>query len=270
MIERTFQHIPGVGPWRERDLWARGIVTWDDFPPPGVVAMSPVLDEGARQRIADAREALAAKDLDRLARMIPPREHWRLYPAFQDEAAFFDIECDGADGALKPTVASVFDASGIRVFIAGRNLDELPAALAERRLWVTFNGSAFDVPVLQRCFPDLRQAVAHVDLRHLCRRVRLFGGLKEIEDQVGLSRPLHLRGVNGFEAVLLWRAYRAGDAQALRVLVEYNLYDAVDLRALLDIAYNRAVENLAFDGPRLRVFERGDVLYDVSKQVLSL
>ncbi len=41
MLQRTFQHIPGVGPWREKDLWARGFRTWDDFPAAGTgVAIS--------------------------------------------------------------------------------------------------------------------------------------------------------------------------------------------------------------------------------------
>src|SRR4051812_45479834 len=93
MLRRTFQHIPGVGPWREKDLWARGIATWDDFPDAGDgVVLSLKGDEVARRRIAEAREALAARDLARLAGLLPPREHWRLYSEFVQQAVFFDIE----------------------------------------------------------------------------------------------------------------------------------------------------------------------------------
>src|SRR5688500_3067029 len=124
MILRTFQHIPGVGPWREKDLWARGIETWDDFPAAGgSVGIAPQADDLARERISQAREALAARDLARLAAMIPARAQWRLYPAFADEAVFFDIEADGV-GEHLPTVASVFDDRGVRPFISGRNLDD--------------------------------------------------------------------------------------------------------------------------------------------------
>ena len=35
MIRRTFQLIPGGGPWREKDLWARGMLSWEALPPPG-------------------------------------------------------------------------------------------------------------------------------------------------------------------------------------------------------------------------------------------
>jgi uncharacterized protein YprB with RNaseH-like and TPR domain len=271
MIRRTFQHIPGVGPWREKDLWARGIATWDDFPEEGgEVAISRQGDAVARERIERARQALAARELRSLAALIPPREQWRLYPEFEREVAFLDVETDGRD-ELRPTVVSVFDHSGLRAFIQGRNMEALPAALAESAIWVTFNGRCFDLPVLKSHFPELVEPAAHVDLRFLCRKVRLKGGLKEIEDGLGLGRPPHLRGTNGWDAVLLWRRYLAtGDIEPLRFLVEYNLYDTFHLKTLLDVAYNRAIHQLAVDEPPRRVFERGDILYDVSRLLLDL
>ncbi|WP_375764802.1 ribonuclease H-like domain-containing protein [Archangium gephyra] len=271
MLRRTFQLIPGVGPWKEKDLWARGIHTWDDFPDNGSV-LGQKLDEGARRRLALAREALERRDLKGLAAMVPPREHWRLYPEFARDAVYFDIETDGKQEQA-PTVVALFDDAGLRVFIQGRNMDELPEAMAERRLWVTFNGSCFDVPVLRDYFgkrfptPD-----AHIDLRFVCRRLGMGGGLKEIEDKLGLGRPPHMKGVNGWDAVLLWRAYLArGDVEALRFLVEYNLYDSFQLRSLMDKAYNRALDDLNLDAePRVPVFERGEVLYDVSRLIMEL
>ncbi|QRN92831.1 ribonuclease H-like domain-containing protein [Archangium violaceum] len=271
MLRRTFQLIPGVGPWKEKDLWARGIQTWDDFPGNGAV-LGQKLDEGARRRLELAREALARRDLKGLAAMVPQREHWRLYPEFARDAVYFDIETDGAQ-EQNPTVVALFDEAGLRVFIQGRNMDDLPEAMAERRLWVTFNGSCFDVPVLRQYFgkrfptPD-----AHIDLRFVCRRLGMGGGLKEIEDKWGLARPPHMKGVNGWDAVLLWRAYRErGDVEALRFLVEYNLYDSFQLRSLMDKAYNRALDDLNMDSePRVPVFERGELLYDVSRLILEL
>lgn len=273
MLQRTFQHIPGVGPWREKDLWSRGIRTWDDFPAAGTgVAISRKTDDVARARIAEAREALERRDLRKLAELLPPREHWRLYPAFQDDAVYFDIETDGKD-AQAPTVVSLFDSRGLHVFIQGRNMDALPEAMAERRLWVTFNGSCFDVPVLRDYFGPARFPVpdAHIDLRFVTRRLGIGGGLKEIEGKIGAERPQHLKGVNGYDAVLLWRAYlRRGDVEALRFLVEYNLYDSFQLRTLMDFSYNRGADELNQDVPRVPVFDRGDVLYDVSKIILDL
>ncbi|QAT85611.1 hypothetical protein EJ065_4051 [Corallococcus coralloides] len=271
MLLHTFQLIPGVGPWREKDLWSKGIRTWDDFPDGGIV-ISRKADTAARERIAEARAALARRDLKDLARLVPPREHWRLFPEFQDDAVYFDIETDGSKTQV-PTVVSLFDAEGLHVYIQGRNMEALPEGLAKRRLWVTFNGSCFDVPVLKEYFGAKTFPVpeAHIDLRFVTRRLGMGGGLKEIEDTLGVGRPPHLKGVNGYDAVLLWRAYlRRGDVEALRYLVEYNLYDSFQLRSLMDLTYNKGADDLNLDVPRLKVFERGDLLYDVSRLLLEL
>jgi len=256
MIERTFQFIPGVGPWRERDLWARGVSDWDAFEAASGTILSKAKDPVARAWIAKARQARMEGDLAALGAMLPGREHWRLYRAFADRAVFFDIETDGSDEQL-PTAVSLFDRDGLHVFVRGQNLSGLPAALAKRSIWVTFNGSCFDVPVLRRHFPRLVSPELHLDLRFIGRRVGLSGGLKQIEGEVGVTRPTHLEGLGGLDAVLLWRAYEeTGDPALLRVLVEYNLYDAFNLRALMELIFNRAVDGLAFDDePRLPPFD---------------
>ena len=90
MIRRTFQLLPSVGPWRERDLWARGIESWDDFPAEGSgVGISKRIDRVARARIRECRAALAKRDLAELARLLPPREHWRLYADFTQDFVTF-------------------------------------------------------------------------------------------------------------------------------------------------------------------------------------
>src|SRR5687767_6898530 len=95
-IIRTFQLSKGVGPWREKDLWARGISTWDDFEVAArkATVMSKRLDLETLDRIGEARRALEQGDLAALAGWIPAREHWRLYSQFADRAAFFDLEAD--------------------------------------------------------------------------------------------------------------------------------------------------------------------------------
>jgi uncharacterized protein YprB with RNaseH-like and TPR domain len=232
--------------------------------------VSARVDAAVRVKIREAEHALRAGDLVGLAGLLPMREHWRCYPVFADEAVFLDVEMDGQTHR-RPTVVSLFHAQGLEVFIQGRNLDVLPQALARWRLWVTFNGASFDLPILARHFPELPRPALHIDLRVLYRRLRFSGGLKSIEDALGISRPPHLRGTRGSDAVLLWRAYQeTGDIEALRYLVEYNLYDSFQLRSLMEHGYNRAVDELAWEGERLTPFERGDVLYDVSRLLLDL
>ncbi len=273
MIRRTFQLIRGVGPSRERDLWARGIAQWDDFHAELArknVVLSARQDPGAEAALWQAEEALARRDLAALAGLLPPREHWRLLREFEPEAVYFDIETDGRTRAA-PTVVSLFHAGGHEVFILGRNLALLPEAMARFPLWVSFNGSVFDVPALKAYFGAFPAPAAHVDLRFFCRRFGLRGGLKHLEQTLGFGRPPHLCGVSGLEAVLLWREIQAtGDVAALRLLVEYNLYDSIQLKTLAARAHNRALEALGVDGAPMPVFDRGDVLYDVTRTLLAL
>ncbi|MFN0061756.1 MAG: ribonuclease H-like domain-containing protein [Myxococcaceae bacterium] len=269
MLTRTFQLVPGIGPWREKDLWARGIGTWNDFLDQRDIVVSSKVDIRARERLAAAQTAFSANDLASLARMIPQREHWRLYSPFAAQTVFFDIETDGTV-EQNPTVVSLMTQGGLRVFREGVNLQALPEALATSPIWVTFNGRCFDVPVLRQHFSSLQAPLVHIDLRFLCQRVGLAGGLKEIENRLGIGRPTHLRGTNGQDAVTDWHAYATqGDRAALRRLVEYNLYDTLQLRTVLEKSCNRAAEALGWPAEFSKPFERGDVLFDVSRLVLA-
>jgi uncharacterized protein YprB with RNaseH-like and TPR domain len=270
-LPRTFQLTRGVGPWRERDLWARGLATWADFERAAEVepVMSRRLDGELLAAIARARAALAQRDLATLAGLVPPREHWRLYGHFVEQAAFFDIE---ADGDHSPTVVGVMDGAGVATFRRGHSLTRLPERLAKSPIWVTFNGAAFDVPALKAAFDgDFPAPAVHVDLRFLVRQAKLTGGLKGIEERLGLHRPPHLKGVKGFDAIRLWRQWNAaGDRDALRILVEYNLYDAINLKSVLEWSAWRIAELNTWEVERRPIFERGEVLYDVSRILLAL
>ena len=266
MIRSTFRLAPGVGRFLEASLWERGIATWDRFPDPPEVVISPRTDARLRDAIARARAALEAGDAEALAAMIPRAERWRLYAAFARDAAFLDVETDG--DVL--TVVGILDAEGPRLFLAGRDLPDFPEASRRWKLLVTFNGDACDLPVLRRAFPGWRPPRAHVDLCRLWRRLGHRGGLKLLEAETGVGRPPHLAGLGGADAVRLWRAHLAGDAGALRLLAEYNLHDAVNLRTLMDMAYNRTIERLRLPAEKVPVSERGDHRYDMTKLLLRL
>ena len=266
MIRSTFRLAPGIGPWLEARLWEAGVATWDDFPGGPEVVLSARVDARVRAAIAAARAALEAGDAEALAAMLPRSERWRLYAAFARDAAFLDVETDG--DAL--TAVGVLDAEGPRLFLAGRDLDRFPEASRPWKLLVTFNGESCDVPVLRRAFPGWRAPRAHVDLCRLWRRLGHRGGLKLLEQETGVGRPPHLAGLGGKDAVRLWRAHLAGDAAALRLFAEYNLHDAVNLRTLMDVGYNRMIERLRLPARPVEVSERGDHRYDMTKLLLSL
>jgi len=266
MIRATFQLSAGIGPWRERQLWSQGVTSWDALESRGG-GLSSRLDGRLLEAVGRARRALDEADASALARMLPARERWRLYDVFGADAAFLDIETDGGDTV---TAVGVLDRHGPRIFLRGRDLDEFPGCTGAWKLLVTFNGASFDVPILRRAFPGWRPPDAHVDLRHLWGRLGHKGGLKRLEAETGVGRPVHLAGLGGWDAVLLWRRHLDGDRDALRRLAEYNLYDTVNLRTLMALGYNRLVERLAMPAEALPVSWRGDVLYDVSRALLAL
>jgi uncharacterized protein YprB with RNaseH-like and TPR domain len=267
MLERTFQIIPNVGPAREKELWRRGVQTWKDFPQ-NSVGLSRKLDESMRSAIERAQAALEARDVEQLVMMLPSRERWRLYPHFANECAYLDIETDGTGPYCEVTAIGVLWKEQVYSFVPGYNLEDFERFAENIKVLVTFNGSCFDVPVLERYFRHLRLPKAHIDLRFTARTVGLEGGLKRIENELGLHRPLHLRGLDGYEAVRLWRVWRdAHDVTALRMLVEYNLYDAIQLKPLLERVYNRTRERALSGAASVSETERGELLYDVTRVV---
>ncbi len=93
---------------------------------------------------------------------------------------------------------------------------------------LTYNGARFDLPVIKRAIKlDLNKYFECRDLMHDCWRAKLYGGLKRVEEQLGIERVS--RGIDGFAAMRLWEQFRYGEEEALRVLLEYNRDDAVNL-----------------------------------------
>ncbi len=96
----------------------------------------------------------------------------------------------------------------------------------------TYNGSRFDLPFIQAHLGvDLTQDFAHCDLMYDCWQNKLYGGLKRVEQTLGIPRKL--TEINGLEAVRLWWRYENDyDQDALKTLCEYNKEDVVNLKAL--------------------------------------
>jgi uncharacterized protein YprB with RNaseH-like and TPR domain len=267
VIRSTFRLVPGVGPWAEGQIWKAGIRSWDELPPAPGRILSPRIDLRLRSAVDAAAERLAARDADALATLIPRAERWRLFAAFADEAAYLDIETDGGDTI---TVIGLLDARGPRVLLSGRDLEEFPEVAQGWKLLVTYNGLSFDVPLLRRRFPRWRPPVAHVDLRHVWHRLGHRGGLKLLEAANGIVRPPRLAGLDGRDAIGLWQRHLTGDADATRLLAEYNLRDTVDLKPLMERGYNRLVERLGAAAPRLPESSFGDLAYDVTRVLLGV
>lgn len=241
MLRSTFQHLPGIGPTTEAELWHRGVRDWSAL---GERAVARGLPERTRasldHHLAASEAALAGLDAGWFARRLDPREHWRLYPEFAKRTAFLDIETT----SLSPyegivTVVCVHGGGRSRSFVAGEDLEELPAYLRAFAVLVTFNGSRFDVPFLRAAFPSLEPPPVHIDLRFVLYRLGIAGGLKRIESVLGIGDRRGVEGVDGLEAVRLWQEHRRGNAQALERLVRYNRADTENLEPLLELAVRR-------------------------------
>lgn len=238
MIRATFQHLAGIGPATEAELWRAGIRDWVELVDR---ARSFGLSESATTRlereVRASERALAERDAGWFGHRLPDGEHWRVYPEFARETAFLDIETTG----LSPyqgivTVVGVHGGGSTRSFVAGEDLEELPAYLRRFSVLVTFNGRRFDVPFLAVTFPDLLVPPVHIDLRFLFYRLGLAGGLKRIEERLGLGDRSGVEGIRGLDAVRLWQEYRRGNGAALERLVRYNRADTVNLEPLLEHA----------------------------------
>ena len=209
--------------------------------------LPPGLRSSLERGIAASEEALRRGRYRYFADRLPPREHWRAWPEFRDRVAFLDIETTGLDiGRDALTVVGLYDGVRKRSFVRGVDLEDLPRALEDRQLLVTFNGARFDIPFLRRAFPRMRLDQLHLDVMGPLHRLGYWGGLKRIERRLGIERSDATSAMSGFDAVRLWQAYEAGDDEALDALIAYNLEDVVNLEPLAVFAYE-ALRGLVLD-----------------------
>ncbi len=105
---------------------------------------------------------------------------------------------------------------------------------------VTYNGKAFDWPLLRSRFVLNRVPVAtpaaHLDLLHCARRVykRRLGQVRLVnleEEVLGMRRE---RDVDGAEIpALFWELVRGGDGSVIAPVIEHNANDLIALAAIL-------------------------------------
>ncbi len=241
MIRRTFLILPTVGAKTERELWGKGIVHWEDFKDRShLPGFSPERKDRLDRLLGDAEDYLGRKETGYFQRLLPANEHWRLFGDAKEDAAYLDIETDGLGEGAVTTVVGVHMRGRDTTLVRGIDLDarSLKQALQGCRILITFNGSSFDLPMLEKEFPFVVPRVPHFDLRHGCARIGLKGGLKSIEKQLGMARPTEVEYVTGEEAVYLWRLWeRKGKENALKLLKQYNREDTKNLVPIAEMTY---------------------------------
>jgi uncharacterized protein YprB with RNaseH-like and TPR domain len=263
LIDCSFRHIAGIGPMRERQLWLQGVRNWSELPATGVI-LSSRLDDKLRAGVAASLAALRSRDFDYFASRLPQTEHWRLLPQVTNDTGYLDIEAAGE----QITVIGIMDGQGVQSYLG--KFDEFVARARGWKAIVSFNGTAFDLPILRRVFPSWQPPKVHIDLKHVYQRLKEKGGLKALEPRAGFHRPPHLARLTGADAVALWHAQKAGDRSALLRLVEYNLHDTFILKPLAELGYNRLVTRTKMPAQPIAVTDRGSMLYDVSRAALGV
>ncbi len=252
MIRNTFSILNGIGEKLEKRLWKDGILTWNDF-----IETDDILFINRERKVSfdwslsTAVRKLQERDAVYFAKSVKRREHWRLFEIFRDNAIYLDIETNGFQPGRGGyvTVVGLYDGFDWRHLIAGENLtaENLNRELSGYKCLVTFYGASFDVPFLQRTFPDVRFDIPHFDLCFAAKRVGIHGGLKKIEALFNIERSEEVRGMDGYDAVRLWELAKRGDHGAKRLLLSYNREDTVNLTTIADILYQRLKQSTGIE-----------------------
>jgi uncharacterized protein len=218
-------------------------LTWADFLSLGKTIFSPDRDAAVSRDLENSMDH--RHDLLYFVNRLPLSDFWRLFEPFRGKAVFLDIETSGGyQGLDEITLIGLYDGRRVQTFINGQNLEDFEPAIASYQLMITFNGSCFDLPYLRRWFRNLSLPPAHIDLRFLLKKLGLRGGLKAIERQVGLLRDPRVEGLDGFDAVLLWKDFQRGDQSALERLILYNTMDIVQLKPLMEMGVREMKKRL--------------------------
>jgi uncharacterized protein YprB with RNaseH-like and TPR domain len=252
MLTRSFIFASGITEDMERELWRRGVTSWEilrQHPGEATAALGEGRGKKLLQAVSEAQQALEGGDMHWFRVNWPEREFWRLWEGYcrPEERALVDIETTGrTPGYDQVTVIGLSDGSLERAFVADRPqgddepLERYLDAIRSYRLLVTFNGISFDVPFIEKQFraANYRCEQPHLDLIHVARSIGLTGGLKDMEKQVGIKRDDSIAEMRGAEAITLWGQWlHQRDRAAYDRLVVYCKADCTNLKAFADHLY---------------------------------
>ncbi len=225
MITNSFIFLERIGNRLEQKIWKNGVYDWDSFlKRSNVKGLSRHRKLYYDRKILNARKALYNFDSVYFLELLPQSEMWRLYGFFKEDAVFLDIETTGLSNKNNDiTVFGLYDGINTKIVIKGINLNYniLKNELKKYKLIVTFNGASFDLPFIEKRYPNLLPEIPNFDVKAVTDKLGLKGGLKNIEKSLGIKRNAIVDNFYGGDALTLWRMYRAtGDDYYLNLLVE--------------------------------------------------
>jgi uncharacterized protein len=246
-IETQFTIFPGIGAKMESMLYQANYKTWDDIftnKSPDKKLEKVVLK--LQSLIPQLREALSSQNFEIVKKNLPVNHHWMILPYCANHIAYLDIETTGLSKIHnKITTIAVYWGGKTYDFIKGQNLSEFPSFISQIPIIATYFGKVFDIPFCKSYF-SMEFSQLHLDLCFLGRKVQLRGGLKGVENKLGLHRT-ESAGVDGAFAVRLWKKYqKTHEERYLQTLLAYNNEDVYSLEVILHHVYNRMVKKSGY------------------------
>jgi len=247
MLQNTFLHLPGIGVKSEQALWEKGIQSWDDLLASENIGSPPKSLEKMKDSIRESQSQLQKGNAVYFADRLPESQYWRFFPEFRESTVYLDVETTALDPVLHGiTVITLYDGKQIFSYIRGKNLDDFAKDVQKYSVVITHNGKRLDLPFLGWSM-GVELTQPHIDLRYLLNSVGLKGGLKGCEKKAGIDRG-DLKDLDGCSALLLWEEYeRSKNTKALETLLAYSAFDAVNLEALMVLAYNLKLKETPFE-----------------------
>ncbi|MEM4398144.1 MAG: ribonuclease H-like domain-containing protein [Candidatus Woesearchaeota archaeon] len=241
MIKKSFLFLPNISYKKELEIKTQ-VKDWDNFlNTKKIKGISELNKKRYDKLIIEAKNALLNNDSSFFLGKLKHKDNWLLYDYFKDESIFLDIEVSKINGFL--TLIGLFDGYETKIMIKEINFDInfLKNYLKNFKLIITFNGSVFDLPFLEKKYPGLLPKVPNIDVRHLCQKLNLKGSLKEVELKLGIKRqnPIVERLYSG-DPYRLWKTFKAtGNKYYLDLLIEYNEEDIINLKKILDLCLEK-------------------------------
>lgn len=252
MIQNSFVHLPGVGPDTERRFWQEGIHTWDDLENQMENLVGSKRAHKVTQALAASRAAFESREFTYFQQHLKSSDMWRILPSYlsggeADEIAYLDIETTGL--GHPPDCASTTIAVLFRGKLEVEHVHERKRLLMKElerdaSLFVTFNGSTFDLPFLRREF-QVYLSQPHVDLRFWMASLGRKGGLKSVQKSFQEIPQRKYMDIDGFDAVRLWNFHRRAVPNALETLKTYNAEDTLVLEHLVYCGLNLEAQKYA-------------------------
>jgi len=213
----------------------------------GLNHLSPDTAARVPQALRASEQALANQDVGFFLQGFPAGARARLLSLSPERLRYLDIETSGLQRDATITSVAIYDGRQVSVY-QGHNL---PAFRHEWEnaydtLWVTFNGSRFDVPRLERMTGQPMRG-QHLDMLPELKALGHTGSLDACARRlkVAVQRETEM---NGEAAAQLWKLSPDND-QAMAALARYNAEDVLVLERLLVAASNLSMSEFPLFRP---------------------